>query len=87
MNFQALGLLGMLALWAALGTVSWLASATAHRGRGALPALPLAAVGGLGGGLLVPALGQRNTVGLLVSLLAALLGGLLFAAAGFRAAR
>jgi hypothetical protein len=44
-------------------------------------------LGGLAGGLLVPALGRRDGVGLLVSLGAALLGGLLFAAAGYRLAR
>jgi hypothetical protein len=87
MNFDVLALVLMLVLWAGLGTVSWLASATAHRGRGALPALPLAALGGLAGGLLVPTLGRRDSVGLLVSLLAALLGGLVFAAAGFRLGR
>jgi hypothetical protein len=87
MNFEALALALMLVLWAALGTVCWLAATVARRGRGVLPALPLAALGGLAGGLLVPALGRRDGVGLLVSLLAAVIGGLAFAAAGFRLAR
>jgi hypothetical protein len=87
MNFEVLALSLMLVLWAALGSVCWLAGAVARRGRGALPALPLAALGGLAGGLLVPAVGRRDGVGLLVSLGAALLGGLLFAAAGFRLSR
>jgi hypothetical protein len=87
MNFEVLALALMLVLWAALGTVWWLAGAMARRGRGVLRALPLAALGGLAGGLLVPALGRRDGVGLLVSLGAALLGGLLFAAAGFRVSR
>jgi uncharacterized membrane protein YeaQ/YmgE (transglycosylase-associated protein family) len=87
MDFEALALALMLVLWAALGTACWLAGAVARRGRGILPALPLAALGGLAGGLLVPALGRRDGVGLLVSLLAAVVGGLVFTAAGFRLSR
>ena len=87
MNFEVLALVLMLVLWAALGTVCWLAGAAARRGLGVLPALPLAVLGGMAAGLLVPALGRRDGVGLLVSLGAALLGGLLFAAAGFRLSR
>ena len=87
MNFEVLALALMLVLWAVLGTVCWLAATVARRGRGVLPALPLATLGGLAGGLLVPALGRRDGVGLLVSLLAAVVGGLLFAAAGLRLGR
>jgi hypothetical protein len=87
MNLEVLALLLMLVLWAALGMVSWVAGAAIRRGHGVLPALPLSAMGGLVGGLLVPALGRRDGVGLLVSLVAALLGGLFFVAAGFRLAR
>ena len=84
MNLEVLALVLMLVLWAALGMVSWVAGAAVRRGRGVLPALPLSAIGGLAGGLLVPALGRPDGVGLLVSLVAALLGGLLSTAAGFR---
>ena len=87
MSFEVLALALMLVLWAALGTVCWLAGAVARRGRGVLSALPLAALGGLAGGLLVPALGRRDGVGLLMSLGAALLGGLLLATAGYRLSR
>jgi hypothetical protein len=87
MNLEALALVLMLVLWAALGSVCWLGAAVARRGRGALLALPLAALGGLAGGLLVPALGRRDGVGLLVSLLAAVVGGLVFTAAGLRLGR
>jgi hypothetical protein len=87
MNFEVLALALMLVLWAALGSICWLAGAVARRGLGALPALPLAALGGLAGGLLVPAVGRRDGIGLLASLGAALLGGLLFATAGFRLSR
>jgi len=87
MNFEALALALMLVLWAMLGTAFWLAGAALRRGRGVLPALPLAALGGMAGGLLVPALGRRDGLGLLVSVGAALLGGLVLAAAGFRLSR
>jgi len=87
MNFEVLALALMLILWAALGAACWLAGAVIRRGLGVLPALPLATLGGLAGGLLLPALGRRDGVGLLVSLGAALLGGLVFAAAGFRLSR
>lgn len=87
MNLEALALVLMLVLWAALGSVCWLVGAVARRGRGTLLALPLAGLGGLAGGLLVPTLGRRDDVGLLVSLLAAVVGGLLFAAARFRLTR
>ena len=72
MNLEALALVLMLVLWAALGSVCWLGAAVARRGRG---------------GLLVPALGRRDGVGLLVSLLAAVVGGLVFTAAGLRLGR
>jgi len=87
MNLEVLALALMFLLWAVLGSVCWLVAAVACRGRGTLLALPLAALGGLAGGLLVPALGRRDGVGLLVSLVAALLGGLIFVALGFRVAR
>jgi hypothetical protein len=87
MNLEVLALVLMLVLWAALGMASWVAGAAVRRGRGVLPALPLSAIGGLAGGLLVPALGRRDGVGVLVSLVAALLGGLFFVALGFRVAR
>jgi hypothetical protein len=87
MSFEVLALALMLVLWTALGTVCWLPVAVARRGRGSLPALPLAALGGLSAGLLVPALGRRDGVGLLLSLGAALLGGLVLTAAGLRLGR
>jgi hypothetical protein len=87
MNLEVLALLLVLVLWAALGTLSWVAGAAIRRGRGVLPALPLSAIGGLAGGLLMPALGRRDDVGLLASFVAALLGGLFFVAAGLRLGR
>jgi hypothetical protein len=87
MNLEALALVLMLVLWAALGGACWLAAAVIRRGRGTLIALPLASLGGLAGGLLVPALGRRDGVGLIASLLAAAAGGLVFTAAGLRLGR
>ena len=84
MNLETLALVLMLVLWAVLGSVSWLVGAALRRGRGTLLALPLAVLGGLAGGLLVPALGRRDGLGLLVSLLAAVAGGLVLTRAGLR---
>ena len=84
MNLEVLALVLMLGLWTVLGSVCWLVGAVARRGRGVLVALPLAALGGLAGGLLVPALGRRDGEGLVASLLAALVGGLVLTVAGLR---
>lgn len=87
MNLEALALVLMLVLWAALGSVCWLMGAVARRGRGTLLALPLAGLGGLAAGLLVPALSRHDGVGLLVSLVAAVVGGLVLTAASLRLSR
>lgn len=87
MNLDALALILMLVLWAALGIVWWLVAAVLRRGQGTLAALPLAAVGGMAGGLLVPALGRRDGVGLALSLVAAVVGGIVLTAAGLRLGR
>ncbi len=75
MLWEALGLLGLLALWGALGLVPWSAALTAGRGRGALVALPLAFAAGVAGGALVPALGGKDAFGFEISLLAAMAAG------------
>ncbi len=87
MNLEALALVLMLVLWAALGILWWILAAVVRRGRGTLLALPLATVGGVAGGLLVPALGRRDGVGLALSLLAAVVGGLVLTVAGLRLGR
>lgn len=72
---EALGLLGLLALWGAFGLLPWCAALFAARGRGALLALPLAAFAGMAGGALVPGLGAKDALGLAVSLLVATAAG------------
>ena len=76
MSFQALALAVLFLLWAALGSLPWLALALWRRGHRVLAALPLAIAGGIGGGLLVPALGGKDGLGLLLSLVVAVAGGL-----------
>ena len=45
----------LLSIWAILGLIPWFVLAVRRRGRGVLIALPLAIAGGIGGGVLVPA--------------------------------
>ena len=73
--WEPLGLLGILALWAALGLVPWSVALIAARGRGALVALPFALAAGIGGGALVPALVADDALGFAVSLLTAAASG------------
>ncbi|HEU4759750.1 MAG TPA: hypothetical protein VFT91_07185 [Dehalococcoidia bacterium] len=75
------------ALWCLIGLLPWTVAAVLARGRGALLALPLALAGAAAGGVLVPALGLRDTLGFILSLPAALAGGLLASAAGLALAR
>ncbi len=74
----------LLIVWAGLGATAWLAIAVVHRGRGVLAGLPPAMAGGIGAGVLVPAAGARDEIGLLLSLGAALLGGFALSLAGIR---
>jgi hypothetical protein len=74
-------------LWVILGFLPWLALAVLRRGRGVLIALPLAIAGGIGGGVLVPAMGLRDVMALILSLGASLLGGLALSLLGLRLAR
>jgi hypothetical protein len=71
-------------MWAILGFIPWLVLAVLRRGRGVLIALPLAVAGGAVGGVLVPAAGAKDETGLLLSLGAALLGGLALSLLGLR---
>ena len=71
-------------VWAGLGAAAWLAVAIFQRGRGVLAGLPPAMAGGIGAGVLVPALGADNEAGLRLSLVAALLGGFALALAAIR---
>lgn len=87
MSFDALALAILFFVWAVLGCLSWLAVALRRRGRGMLALLPLAMAGGIGGGLLAPALGGKDGLGLVLSLPAAVLGGLALTLAGLYAGR
>lgn len=75
------------AIWSLVGLVPWSLAAVLVRGRGALPALPLALAGACLGGLALPLLGFRDATGLLLSLPAAVTGAGLSTAAGIRLAR
>lgn len=61
--------------WSVVGLFPWVITAIIVRGRGALLALPLALASASAAGVIVPALGQRDFTGFLISLLTALLGG------------
>lgn len=53
MPWNALGILGLLSLWAACGLLPWSAALVLGRGRGAFTVLPVAIVAGIVGGLMV----------------------------------
>ncbi len=82
--WESLGLLGVLVLWGALGLVPWSAALIVGRGRGALVALPLSLVAGVGGGALVPALGGNDALGFGISLLTATAAGALVSTVAVR---
>ena len=82
MPWNALGIVGLLSLWAACGLVPWSVALVARRGEGVFVSLPLAIVGGMAGGLLVAAF-LKDGIGFAVSLAVALIvGGIATAAAG-----
>ena len=72
---EVLGLIGVLALWGAIGLVPGLATVVATRGRAPLVGLPLAIAAGIGGGALVPALGAKDFLGVWISLAVAFVAG------------
>ena len=76
MSFDTLALAILFFVWAVLGGFSWLAVALWRRGSAVLALLLPAVVGGIGGGVLPPALGLRDAPALLLSLLFAVVGGL-----------
>lgn len=78
MNFDAFAVAMLLLLWAGIGVLPWLALAVVHHGQDVLLTLPLSIVGGIVGGLLVPALGFTDERSLLISMPVAFAGGLLF---------
>ena len=87
MNFDVIALIVLCLIWAAFGVIPWLVVAYRRKGRGALVLLPLAIVGGVGGAVLVPALGARNLPAVFGSLIAAMAGGFILILAGIRLLR
>ena len=77
MSFDILALSILILVWALLGVIPWLVIAARRQGRGMLVLVPLAATGGIGGGVLVPAVGLRDAIALVLSIATAILGGLL----------
>jgi hypothetical protein len=70
------------AVWCLLGLITWAIAAVVARGRGALPALPLALAASSAFGVAVPLLGARDFAGFLLSLLTAAIGGMFGSAGG-----
>ena len=70
------------AVWLFLGLIAWATVAVIKRGRGALPALPLALAGAALAGVIVPLLGMQNGAGFALSLCTATVGGFAGAYAG-----
>ena len=87
MNFDVIALIVLCLIWAAFGVIPWLVVAYRRKGRGTLVLLPLAIVGGVGGAVLVPALGARNLPAVFGSLIAAVAGGFILILAGIRLLR
>jgi hypothetical protein len=73
--------------WCVIGLLPWAASAVVVRGRGSVPALPLALATASAFGVLVPAVGLRDFTGFLLSLLAAATGGAAGSLAGIAFSR
>jgi hypothetical protein len=84
MSFPALALAILMLLWASLAGLSWLLAAAWRGGQRVLFSLPLAVAGGVGGGLLVPAFRLDNGLGVVISLPAAALGGLVLTIVSLR---
>ena len=87
MNFDVIALIVLCLIWAAFGVIPWLVVAYRRKGRGTLALLPLAIIGGVGGAVLVPALGARNLPAVLGSLIAAMAGAFILILAGIRLLR
>ena len=87
MSFDVIALVVLCLIWAAFGVIPWLVVAYRRKGRGTLVLLPLAIIGGIGGAVLVPALGARNLPAVFGSLIAAMAGGLVLILAGIRLSR
>ena len=76
MSFDVVALTVLCLIWAAFGMIPWLVVAYRRKGQGTLVLLPLAMAGGVGGAVLVPALGARNLPAVAGSLAAAVAGSI-----------
>lgn len=74
-SWDTFGLLGVLALWGALGLLGYSATLIATRRPGPPIALPAAVLAAIAGALLVPALGAKDALGFTISLPVALASG------------
>lgn len=83
MAFDAIFLTLFFLTWVILGGLPWIAWSAHRRAHGALWALPFASLGGAAGGVIVPAAGLDNDIGIGVSMITALLGGLLLTGAAY----
>jgi hypothetical protein len=75
------------AVWCFVGLLPWAVAAVVARGRGALPALPLALAAASAAGVAVPLAGLDDAIGFFVSLATAFVGGAVASAAGIAVAR
>jgi hypothetical protein len=75
------------AVWCFLGLIGWAITAVVARGRGALPALPLALAAASAGGVAIPLAGLDDAAGFVLSLANALLAGACGSVAGITLAR
>ena len=75
------------AVWCFLGLIAWAIAAVVARGRGALPALPLALGAAAAAGVAVPLAGLEDAAGFFLSLATALLAGAVASIFGIRLAR
>ena len=78
---EALGLLGVLALWGALGLLGYCVTLIATRRPGPTVALPLSVIAAIAAALLVPALGGKDALGFAISLPVAMGAGFLASSA------
>ncbi len=75
------------AVWCFVGLIPWAVAAILARGRGALPALPIALAGACAAGVAVPLIALDNFQGFLLSLATAFLAAAFGSLAGIRIAQ
>ena len=84
MLFDAIFLTLFFLTWVLLGGLPWVLLSVRRRAYGALWALPFALLGGAGGGVIVPAAGLDNSLGVGISMLGAVAGGWALSWAAYR---